>query len=132
MRSEALEMVLRSYGKSLGDGPANQEDQGVAAGLLRDLAREKGFRAHVIEGSFQDLEEHLRKGRPLIVGLVKPFITGAKPHYEVVAGFHPTRGDVATLDPARGWTLNGWEGFLKEWAGSGRLLLVIAPPEAKP
>jgi len=133
----ALAMVLRCYGESVGAEdlsralPPVQED-GVAAGSLRDLARSFGYKAHVIEGTFEDLEEHLRKGRPLIVGLVKPFITGALPHYEVVAGIHPVRGSVATIDPARGWTVNSAEGFLEEWVGSGRLLLVIAPAAEKP
>jgi len=133
----ALAMVLRCYGESVGAEDLSRDlppakDAGTAAGSLRDLARSLGYSAHVLEGSFEDLEEHLRKGRPLIVGLVKPFVSGAVPHYEVVAGFHPARRTVATLDPARGWTLNTLEGFLEEWAGSGRLLLVIAPTPARP
>jgi len=133
----ALATVLRHYGESVGAEelsralPSARRD-GATAGSLRDLARSLGYKAHVIEGTLEDLEEHLRKGRPLIVGLVKPFITGAVPHYEVVAGIHPMRGSVATIDPARGWTLNSAEGFLEEWVGSGRLLLVIAPAAPKP
>jgi len=133
----ALALVLRHYGESVGPEDLTRElppagDAGSTAGALRDAARRLGYKAHVIEGTFEDLEEHLRKGRPLIVGLVKPFITGAVPHYEVVAGVHPVRGSVATLDPVRGWTLNSREGFLEEWAGSGRLLLVIAPSQTRP
>jgi ABC-type bacteriocin/lantibiotic exporter with double-glycine peptidase domain len=122
----ALAMVLRYHGDPIGDDVLPADDQGVAARALRDLARSRGFNAHLIEGSFEDLEEHLRKGRPLIVGLVKPFLSGAKPHYEVVAGIDPVRGTVATVDPARGWTVNSEEGFLEEWGRSGRLMLIVA------
>jgi ABC-type bacteriocin/lantibiotic exporter with double-glycine peptidase domain len=122
----ALAMVLRYHDDPIGDDALPVEDQGVTARALRDLARSRGFKAHLIEGSIADLEEHLRKGRPLIVGLVKSFVSGAKPHYEVVAGIDPVRRIIATLDPARGWTLNSVEGFFEEWGGSGRLLLIIA------
>src|SRR6185436_8295054 len=55
----ALKMVLRYYGEPVEGEPV--EDRGVAVGSLRDQARERGFRAHVVEGTFEDLEEHLRK-----------------------------------------------------------------------
>lgn len=133
----ALTMVLRYYGESISVEDVSRElvpddERGVPARSLRDLARDLGYKAHLIEGSLSDLEEHLRKGRPLIVGLVKPYVRGALPHYEVVVGFHPVQQSVATLDPARGWTLNTAEGFLEEWAASGRLLLVIAPAPVTP
>ena len=132
----ALTMVLRYLGAQVALEESVRQlspgRTGVPAGSLRDLARARGFKAHLIEGGFADLEEHLRKERPLIVGLVKPHLTGALPHYEVVAGIDPVQRCVATIDPGRGWTLNTYEGFLDEWAGSGRLLLVIAPGQERP
>lgn len=121
-----LAMVLRYHGDS-GQEWGTPEEDGVTAGALRDRARARGFKAHVLEGTVADLEEQLRKRRPLIVGLVKPFLSGARPHYEVVAGIDPNARTIATIDPARGWTLNSFEGFLREWDGSGRLLLIVAP-----
>lgn len=122
----ALAMVLRFHGDPHLDEELRADSTGVTARELRDRARRHGFKAHLIEGDLIDLEEHLRKGRPLIVGLVKPCLSGAKPHYEVVAGIDPVRRRIATVDPARGWTLNSVEGFLEEWEGSGRVLLILA------
>lgn len=128
----ALVSVLRYYGQpALLDDFVRASDSaqdGARAGALRDIARGLGYRAHVVQGTFDDLEEHLSKGRPLVVGLLKPYSNGAWPHYEVVVGIHPELGDLLTHDPARGWTRNTRDGFLAEWEPAGRLLLVIAPP----
>src|SRR6185503_18232360 len=57
----ALAMVLRYHGESveaedLTRGLPPTQDAGATAGSLRDLARTYGYRAHVIEGTFEDLE----------------------------------------------------------------------------
>jgi ABC-type bacteriocin/lantibiotic exporter with double-glycine peptidase domain len=130
----AVTMVLRFWGK-----PASAElvreqahtplDQGVQAGALRDVLRERGLLAYLIEGTVDDLERELTAGRPVVVGLAKPYTNAIWGHYEVVAGLNRARGLVATVDPGRGWSVNTIEGFLREWKPTRHLTLVASPPE---
>jgi hypothetical protein len=101
---------------------------GVQAGTLRDLIRARGLLAYLVEGSLDDLERELGEGRPVVVGLAKPYTNGVYAHYEVVAGLNRARGWVATIDPGTGWSVNTVAGFLEEWQPTHRLTLVISPP----
>jgi ABC-type bacteriocin/lantibiotic exporter with double-glycine peptidase domain len=102
--------------------------QGIKAGTLRDYARRKGLQAFLIKGTFTDVHKELSRGRPLLVGLVKPYVNGGLTHFELIVGLNAEKKEVATLDPARGWRKNGFEGFLTEWEPSGRLTLVLLGP----
>ena len=100
--------------------------RGLAAGALRDLARARGARAFLIHGDLADLRRELEAGRPVVVGLVKPY--GARrrlSHYEVVVGLHPASGRIATLDPGAGPRQAPLQGFLAEWDPTRRLTLVV-------
>ncbi len=98
---------------------------GIRAGELRDFARMKGMKAFLIQGELGDLERELSKGRPVLIGMVKPHSSGALTHYEVVVGLNPEKGLIVTIDPANGWRQNSLEDFLVEWEAAGRLTLVI-------
>ena len=100
-------------------------DEGIKAGALRDYARSLGLQAFLFHGTFSDFEKELSRGRPVVVGLVKPHVNGGLTHFELVVGFHPAKQLGATLDPARGWRRNSAEGFLSEWEPAGRLTLVL-------
>jgi len=100
-------------------------EKGISAADLRAHAKSRGLMAYVFEGRTEDLERELKRGRPLIVGMVKPFITGGFTHYEVVVAWHPAKRIVVTLDPAAGWRQNDLEGFLREWEPAGRLTLLV-------
>jgi len=101
----------------------------ILAGALKAQLEARGLKAFVIAGKQADLEQQVRKGRPLIVGLVKPNLGPATPHYEVVVAVHPVEKRVVTLDPARGWRENDLDGFYAEWEPAGRLLLIAYEPE---
>jgi ABC-type bacteriocin/lantibiotic exporter with double-glycine peptidase domain len=105
-----------------------ERDRRLSAGELRDRARSLGLSAFVVEGTIDDIAHELKLKRPVIVGTVKP-IGGDRgvSHYEVVVGIHPPTRRIATLDPAAGLRQNTLEDFAKEWAPSGRLLLVVLP-----
>jgi ABC-type bacteriocin/lantibiotic exporter with double-glycine peptidase domain len=103
--------------------------EGIKAGALRDYARALGFQAFLFHGTFSDFEKELAQGRPVVVGLVKPHVNGGLTHFELVVGLHPEKKIVVTLDPARGWRRNGYEGFLSEWEPAGRLTLVLLKTE---
>ncbi|MBI3855572.1 MAG: hypothetical protein HY293_07750, partial [Planctomycetes bacterium] len=121
-----LAMLLRHHG--VGGGESLAAGGGaLTARELRDELRSRGFRAYLIQGEIDDLAHEIRRGRPAIVGLVKPGGDRDRPHFEIVAGIHEAGGLIAGVDPARGWTLNSFTGFLKEWEPAGRLLLVAAP-----
>ena len=102
-------------------------ERGLAAARLRQLARDRGLRAFLIAGTMDDLVHELKARRPVLVGLVKPqrgdqVLT----HYEVVIAANPERRAIITLDPARGWRRNSYEGFLAEWEPAKRLALVVS------
>jgi predicted double-glycine peptidase len=125
----ALAMVLRYW-----DGDAHVEallaprvDERVSSADLRELAREQGFAAFVIEGTVEDLVHEIETGRPVIVGVAKPSVEGRIAHYEVVVGIHPRSRRIATLDPAHGWRQNSYAGFLDEWLATGSVLIVVLP-----
>jgi ABC-type bacteriocin/lantibiotic exporter with double-glycine peptidase domain len=102
--------------------------QGWKAVQLRDLARERGLQAYVIQGGLDDLSHEIRLGRPVVVGVIKQY-NGAKPlaHYEVVIGIHPEKRRILTLDPADGWRDDSLEGFAREWVPTKQVTLVFLP-----
>ena len=105
---------------------------GIKAGALRDCAREKGLQPFLFHGAFTDFEKELSRGRPVIVGLIKPYVNGGLTHFEVVVGVHPRKELVVTLDPAHGWRRNSYEGFLMEWEPARRLTLVLLKASPDP
>jgi ABC-type bacteriocin/lantibiotic exporter with double-glycine peptidase domain len=120
LRREAIDAALRE-----------EPGRGLAAGQLRDYARQQGFDAFVIQGEVKDLEHEVEAGRPVIVGVHKPLSGGeALAHYEVFVGYNPERREVLTLDPARGLRRFELEGFLEEWHSAGQVAIVVMPKEA--
>jgi ABC-type bacteriocin/lantibiotic exporter with double-glycine peptidase domain len=107
-----------------------EDGNGLRAGHLRDLARAKGLEAYLISGQLRDLENELGKGRPVLVGVAKPYRTTDLAHYEVVVGFHHEKRLVLTLDPAIGWRENTLEGFAREWVPTNQVTLVAFPRPA--
>jgi ABC-type bacteriocin/lantibiotic exporter with double-glycine peptidase domain len=107
-------------------------ERGIAAGRLRDYARERGLASYLIEGKPEDLVRELKAGRPVLVGLSKPQSRKrVLDHYEVVIGLHKDRKLIATLDPAEGWRQNTLEGFFREWHTAGYVTLIVsAKPES--
>jgi len=120
----SLEEVTRECPPVPGDG--------IKAGALRACARDKGLQSFVFHGTFADFEKELSRGRPVIVGLVKPYVNGGLTHFEVVVGIHPRKEVVVTLDPAHGWRQNDYAGFLTEWEPAGRLTLVLLKAPTAP
>lgn len=125
-----IEMMLAFWGKNvlreqILTACPPEPGRGIRAGDLREFVRGFGLRAYLLHGEWKDFENELAVGHPVLVGLVKPYVTGPLSHYEVVVAVHPATGDVVTLDPAHGWRRNSLEGFRQEWEPAGRLTLVV-------
>ena len=103
-------------------------DRGIRAGDLRDFARGQGLTAYLFPGRPDDLKRELSEGRPVVVGLVKPYANGGMAHYELIAALHPEQGRVVSIDPSEGWRVNTMAGFLAEWNAADRVTLVILAP----
>jgi hypothetical protein len=82
-----------------------------------------------LNGSWSDLEEQLRKGRPLIAAL-RP--GGQRElHYVVIDGIDAERGLVTMNDPAERKLLTRERaGFEREWSATHNWLLLAVPASA--
>lgn len=109
---------------------ALKEERAIRAGELRTLARAHGAEAFLFHGTMEDLTAQLAKGRPVLVGEMKPTMGGSNAHYAVVVGVHPGSRRVLLLDPAHGVRENTFEGFDEEWAAAGRLTLLVLGTKA--
>ena len=74
------------------------EAHGIYASKLESYLQQNGYRTFAMSGRWDDLKQHLQKGRPLIVAL-KP---GHGPlHYVVIAGVDEQQSLVMLNDPAQ-------------------------------
>jgi predicted double-glycine peptidase len=131
----SVAMVLNHWGlpstvEEIAAGCPTSKD-GIRAGDMRDLIKKRGLQGYLIHGTLDDLKNELAAKRPVIVGLVKPYVTDRLNHYEVVMAIHPEKRQVATLDPAKGPRQNTYEGFLLEWEPAGSLTIVVTGRDGK-
>jgi ABC-type bacteriocin/lantibiotic exporter with double-glycine peptidase domain len=102
---------------------------GIFASDMEHYFQEHGFRTFTIRGEWEDLKQHLDKGRPLIVALkpvaLKPASGGAL-HYVVVTGLGPEM--VMVNDPAQRKLLQqDRPNFEREWRAAGKWTLLVLP-----
>lgn len=97
---------------------------GIYASDLQEYLVQHGFRAFAFQGEWEDLDQNLAKGRPLIVAL-KPG-RGDPLHYVVVTGLEGQQ--VLTNDPAQRKLLKqDRSDFEKQWRGAGKWTLLAVP-----
>ena len=106
---------------------------GIFASDMERYFQENRFRTFTIRGEWEDLKQHLDKGRPLIVALkpvaLKPASGGAL-HYVVVTGLGPEI--VMVNDPAQRKLLQqDRPTFEQEWSAAGKWTL-LALPQTQP
>jgi ABC-type bacteriocin/lantibiotic exporter with double-glycine peptidase domain len=73
---------------------------GIYASQLKHYLEQHGFQVFEFRGAWDDLAQHLAKGRPLIAAL-KPIAGERSLHYVVVAGIDPAEQVVIVNDPAQ-------------------------------
>jgi predicted double-glycine peptidase len=99
--------------------------KGIQGQALKRYLEEHGFTAFIFGGEIRDLQQHLAKGRPVVVA-IGPDGSRALLHYLVVVGLR----DKAVLvnDPARGKLLDmDLERFLPAWKITGNWALLAVP-----
>jgi len=103
------------------------KSRGIPARRVEEYFRGRGYSAYAFKGSWEDLSQHLAKGRPLIASL-RPN-KSAQAHYVVVAGIDTVRGLVQLNDPARGkLTMMHRRDFERAWGECGYWTLLALPP----
>ena len=136
----AISMTLQywaRHGTSIAPGTADVaaiqnklysvSDHGIKASALTQYFADNGFSAFAFHGSFKDFEEHLSKGRPLIIALQESKSSRLL-HYVVVVGIIPREDLVLVNDPARRKLLKmETKEFQQAWAGAENWTLLVVP-----
>ena len=132
----AIAMLMRYWSREDADPHRiyealySQQVQGIRGESVERFLRTAGFQTFVFHGDWTDLEQHLAKGRPLMV-CVREGRTGPL-HYVVVAGVDTRQNVVLVNDPARRKLLKVERGvFEKDWAGSDRWTLLAVPQQSR-
>jgi ABC-type bacteriocin/lantibiotic exporter with double-glycine peptidase domain len=133
----SIAMVMQYWQHQQGQAPTADAEQiqrvlysskghGIYASDLESYFQQHGYRTFAFRGEWNDLKDHLQKGRPLIVAL-KPS-HGAPLHYVVVAGIDWRQNTVLANDPAERKLLKSDRAaFEKEWKAAGNWTLLAVP-----
>ena len=101
--------------------------RGIFASDMENYLKGSGFMVFPLTGSWTDLEENLRQGRPLIVSL-QPGARSVPLHYVVVTGIDWQHDAVFVHDPGRGKLLRIERAdFEKQWRSNGNWMLLAVP-----
>ena len=101
--------------------------RGILASDMENYFHGSGFRVFLLDGSWADLQEHLKQGRPLVVSL-QPGSAKAPLHYVVVTGIDWQHDAVFVHDPGRGKLLRIERAdFEKQWRSNGNWMLLAVP-----
>lgn len=134
-----MQYWLKQQGRSANDSAQATQIQGalyvpdadgIYASAMERYFQEHGFRVFSFRGDWGDLQQHLQKGRPLIVALNASEGDGSL-HYVVVAGMDPEQGLLLLNDPARRKLIKqSWSSFEKQWSATGKWTLLALPQPA--
>ena len=108
----------------------SQKARGIFASDMADYIRDSGFRVFPLKGEWKDLSEHLKLGRPLIVGL-QPEHAKAPAHYVLIVGIDSQNTAVFLNDPARGKLIRVSRAeFESQWLPDQNWMLLAIPEKA--
>ena len=104
-------------------------DHGIPASSMVNYLRHHGFLAIAFSGNWNDIEQQVRKGRPLIAALRPDGQTQL--HYVVIDGVDTGRNLVMMNDPAERKLLTQERaGFEKDWSATHNWILLAVPAAA--
>lgn len=99
---------------------------GITPEAMESYLRRNGYLAMPFSGTWNDLEQQVAKGRPLIVALRPRGQTAF--HYVVVAGIDSVHGLVMMNDPAERKLLSEERaGFERDWSATHHWTLLAVP-----
>lgn len=105
----------------------SKDAHGIYASALKDYLQQHGFKVFDFSGSWDDLKQHIERGRPLIAALKSPG-AGAPLHYVVVVGVNWEEQAVLVNDPANRKLLKqDRASFEKQWAAVNNWTLLAVP-----
>jgi ABC-type bacteriocin/lantibiotic exporter with double-glycine peptidase domain len=105
----------------------SKKDHGIHASDLEHYFQQNDFQTFVFAGKWDDLKQHLAKGRPLITAL-KPSALGKSFHFVVVVGVDPAQDVVYVNDAAQRKLLKqDRASFEKQWSAVGYWTLLALP-----
>lgn len=131
-----MQYWLRQQGKAL-DSSADYvaiqhelfsaKEHGIRAADMERYFQQHGFQTFAFVGKWDDLKQHLEKGRPLIAAL-KPSALERSLHYVVVVGVDPEQNLVLLNDAAQRKLLKqDRASFEKQWSAVGFWTLLALP-----
>lgn len=132
----SLAMVLRYWGKETSQYDLAEHIQpfpkkGLSGLQLKELAEKSRFSAFSFAGQTEDILNHLRQGRPLIVAL-GPSLLASSNHYVVLVGWDEPSRKWVFHDPAVGpYRRHSEEKLSKKRAEVEYWTLLIIPNEAR-
>ena len=101
-------------------------EHGIPASSMQKYLQQHGFQAFAFNGSWSDLEQHLIKGRPLIVALKPQGQTEL--HYVVIDGIDGAHSLITMNDPADRKLLTEERArFEKDWSATHNWVLLAVP-----
>ena len=107
----------------------SSKDHGITASSMVNYFKQHGFEAFAFSGTWSDLDQHLRKGRPLIAALQPR--GQSQLHYVVIDGIDPVHSLVTMNDPAERKLLSEERAaFEKDWSATHNWLLLAVPSPA--
>jgi ABC-type bacteriocin/lantibiotic exporter with double-glycine peptidase domain len=108
----------------------SRKARGIFASDMERYFKASGFRVFPLDGEWNDLEEQLKQGRPLIVSL-QPGNAKTPLHFAVVAGIDWQNHAVFLHDPQRGKLLRIERAdFEREWRPNRNWMLLVVPEKA--
>jgi len=135
----SLSMVMQYWAHQQGKPPSTASDvsqiqqslyvpaeHGIPASSMQSYLRQHGYLVFALNGRWTDIEQQIRKGRPLIVAL-RPQGESAL-HYVVIDGIDPAHGLVVMNDPADRKLLSEESAaFEKDWSATDHWMLLAVP-----
>lgn len=105
----------------------SKDAHGIYASDVERYLKDHGFSTFAVNGTWDDLQHHLEKGRPLIVAL-KPMTGQTSFHFVLVVGVDQQAKTVLVNDPAQKKLLKMDQPvFEKEWTSVQRWTLLAVP-----
>jgi len=128
----ALSMVLRYWGRSADQHELAARytpfpEKGLSGAELKELATVYGFSAYSFSGKPEEIQEHLRNGRPLIVALHSSTLSRMN-HFVVVVGWDSGNREWIVQDPAgKSYQRYEAEDFARRWRKLDNWSLLVLP-----